>query len=126
MRLDLLIETDPDASDAELAKLTTDLRSELLTLDIESAQRTTAGLAPSNTRAGELFVAGALTVILAHSSELFTALIARVESWIRPHGGRSVEIVHNGNKLKLTGVTRKTQQELTEFFKKCVERDSDR
>lgn len=64
IRLTLRIATDPDADAEELAGLAVDLRGLLLELDIESADRLTRGQVLPGTRSGEMFVAGALTVIL--------------------------------------------------------------
>jgi hypothetical protein len=126
IRLDLRIETDREADDADLLTLARQLRGHLLELDIESAEPTSAGLAPPGTRGGELFVAGALTVMLAQSPELFTALIKRVEDWITPHGGRRVEIEINDMKLKVEGLPRKEQRELIQFFQAAVNHHPDR
>ncbi|MGH3996094.1 MAG: hypothetical protein ACRDTJ_01360, partial [Pseudonocardiaceae bacterium] len=72
-RLDLCIETGPQADAEELAALAVQLREQLLELDIESAEPATVGPAPPRTRAGEILIAGALTVMLAQSSGLLTA-----------------------------------------------------
>ncbi|MGH4011693.1 MAG: hypothetical protein ACRDTH_26600 [Pseudonocardiaceae bacterium] len=53
-RLGLQIEADPEADAEELAELAMDLREQLLELDIESADTTTAGQAPPGTLAGEM------------------------------------------------------------------------
>jgi hypothetical protein len=67
-RLDLRIDAGPEANAEELAELAVQLRGRLLELDIEHADPATAGSAPPGTRAGEIFVAGAMTVMLALSS----------------------------------------------------------
>ena len=57
-RLGLCIAAGPEADAAELAG---QLREGLLELDIECADRATAGQAPPGARAGEILLAGALT-----------------------------------------------------------------
>ncbi|MGH3798683.1 MAG: effector-associated constant component EACC1 [Pseudonocardiaceae bacterium] len=121
-RLGLRIETDPEADAEELAKLAVDLREQLLELDIERADPAIAGQAPPGTRAGEIFVAGALTVMLAHSSGLLTALVETVQSWISLSGGRSVKLQIDGDELEVTGITRADQRELIQAW---VDRHSD-
>lgn len=122
-RLGLRIETDPEADAEELAKLAVDLREQLLELDIESADPATAGSAPPGTRAGEIFVAGALTVMLTLSSGLLTGLIETVKSWISLSGGRSVKLELDGDVLEVTGITRSEQREL---IKAWIDRHTDR
>jgi hypothetical protein len=122
-RLAMRIETDSEADAEELAELAVYLREQLLELDIESADPTTAGPAPPGTRAGEIFVAGALTVMLAQSSGLFTALIDRVQSWVSPVGGRSVKLEIDGDVLEVNGITGRDQREL---IKAWIDRHADR
>jgi Effector Associated Constant Component 1 len=111
-RLDLCIEEGPDAGADELAELAVQLRKRLLELDIESAEPATAGQAPPGTRAGELLVAGALTVMLAQSSGLLTALVETVQSWVSHRGARSVKLSIDDDVLEVDGITRADQREL--------------
>ncbi|MGH3720234.1 MAG: hypothetical protein ACRDRI_15590 [Pseudonocardiaceae bacterium] len=122
-RLDLRIEAGPDADAAELDELAVQLRDQLLELDIERADRATSGQAPPGARAGELLVAGGLTVLLTQSSGLLTAFVETVRSWISLGSGRSVKLEIDGDILEVTGVTRADQRELTEFW---IDRHTDR
>jgi hypothetical protein len=122
-RLGLSIETDWEADAEELAELALHLREQLLELDIERADPMTAGQAPPGTRAGEMFVAGALTVILARVPELFTKLIETVQSWTSLIGGRRVRLEIDGDVLEVTGITRKDQHELIQAW---IDRHTDR
>ena len=122
-RLGLCIEAGPEADAAELDELVVQLREQLLELDIERADRATVGQPPPGTRAGEILVAGALTVMLAQSSGLFTALIETVQSWVSRSGGRSVKLEIDGDVLEVTGITRTDQRELTKFW---IDRHTDR
>ncbi len=63
--------------------------------------------------------------MLAQSSELFTALVRRVESWISPHSGRSVKIKINNYELELNGVSRKEQRELIQFWQAHIDYHTD-
>ncbi|MGH3684850.1 MAG: hypothetical protein ACRDRU_18525 [Pseudonocardiaceae bacterium] len=122
-QLGLRIETDPEADAAELAELAVGLREWLLELDIESADSLTAGQAPPGTRAGEIVVAGALTVMLTLSKKLLTALTETVQSWVCALGGRSVKLEIDGDVLEVTGITRDDQRELIEAW---ISRHTDR
>lgn len=121
-RLGLCIETDPKVEADELARLAVQLRQELLELDIESVEPATAGTPPPGARTGELLTAGALIVMLLRSPVLFELLIKTVQAWISRGGERSVELEINGDKLKLTGVSRRDQHEVIQW----VERNTDR
>ncbi|MGH3941788.1 MAG: hypothetical protein ACRDTG_24800 [Pseudonocardiaceae bacterium] len=117
IRLDLCIKTDSGADAEELAGLAIDL-CELLEerLAIERVAAATAGQAPPDTRAGEIFVAGALTVMLTQSSNLLTALIETVQSWVSSVGGRSVKLEIDGDALEVTGISRRDQRELIQTW----------
>ncbi|MGH3867384.1 MAG: hypothetical protein ACRDQ4_14830 [Pseudonocardiaceae bacterium] len=122
-RLALRIAAGPEADAAELAELAVDLRERLLELDIERADPATVGAAPPGARAGEILLAGALSVMLAQSSKLLTALIETVQSWVSRSGGRSVRLEIDGDVLEVTGITRKDQRELIQIW---IDRHTDR
>ncbi|MGH4011696.1 MAG: hypothetical protein ACRDTH_26615 [Pseudonocardiaceae bacterium] len=111
-RLGLCVEADSEADAEELAKLAVDLREQLLELDIERADPAIAGPAPPGTRAGEILVAGGLTVMLAKSSRLLAALVKTVQSWVSLSSARSVKLKIDGDELEVTGITRADQREL--------------
>lgn len=122
-RLGLRIEAGPEADTAELDELAGQLRDQLLELDIECADRATVGQAPPGARAGEILLAGALTLMLVQSSGLLTALVETVQSWVSRSGGRSVKLEIEGDVLEVTGITRKDQRELIETW---IDRHTDR
>src|SRR5262249_53362309 len=122
-RLDVSIEADSGADPAESAAMAMQLREWLLLLDIESAGLTAAGQAPPRTRSGGMFVAGALTVMLAQSSELFSKLIDTVRTWLSHSGARSVRLEMDGDVLEVTGITREDQHELIQTW---INRHTDR
>lgn len=116
IQLTLRVETDSEADAEELAMLAVDLRGLLLELDIESADPLTRGPAPAGTRAGEMFVAGALTIVLAWSKQLVTKLIENVQWWVSLGAGRRVRLELDGDVLELTGLTREDQRKLIQLF----------
>jgi hypothetical protein len=116
VQLTLCIEMGPETNVEELVVLAVDLRGLLLELDIESADLLTRGQPPSDTRSGEIFVAGALTVMLARSKELVTKLIESVKWWTSLGAGRSVRLELDGDVLELNGLTREDQRKLIQLF----------
>jgi hypothetical protein len=121
-RLGLCIETGAETDAAELADLAVELRTQLLELDIERADPVIAGQAPPGTR-GEILIAGAMTIMLALSSGLLTALVERVQSWVSLSGGRSVRLEIDGDVLEVNEITRSEQREL---IKTWIDRHTDR
>lgn len=115
-RLYLCIEANSDADAEELRRLAVQLRRHLKELDIESADHTYVGPAPPNTRAGEIFVAGALTIMLAQSSGLLTALVETVRSWVSRGAERRVKLEIDGDVLEINGITRSEQRELIQAW----------
>ncbi len=111
-RLDLCIETGPEADAEELAALAV----QLLELDIESAEPATVGPAPPGTRASEILIAGALTVMLAQSPGLLTAIVETMKSWVALSGERSVKLELDGDVLEVNGITRSDQRELIQAW----------
>ena len=116
VQLTLCIETNPEADAEELALLAVDLRGLLLELDIESADPLIRGPAPPGTRAGEMFVVGALTVMLARSKELVAKLIESVQWWVSLGAGRRVRLELDGDVLEVDGITREDQHKLIQLF----------
>jgi hypothetical protein len=116
IQLTLRVEPDSEADAAELAVLASDLRDVLLELDIESADLLTRGQAPPGTRAGEMVMAGALTVMLARSKELVTKLIESVRWWASLGSGRTIRLELDGDVLEVNGLTRDDQRRLVQLF----------
>jgi len=98
--------SDDDAE--EIAQLTRQLRTALLDLDVTDVEPV-AGEAPNGAK-GVTAVLGWLSVTLG--GELLKSVADRVADWAMSRG-RSVEITVDGDTLKLGGVTRARQEELT-------------
>jgi hypothetical protein len=81
----------PDLDDEEVARLTRDLRAEILEVDVDSARPATSGDLPVGAKSGEAIAFGALIVALAPT--VLTPLMAVVSSWLsRQPDGVEVEI----------------------------------
>jgi hypothetical protein len=97
-----------DDDGEEIAQLTRQLRTAILSLDVENVEPV-AGEAPNGAK-GVTAVLGWLSVTLG--GELLKSVADRVADWAMSRG-RSVEITVDGDTLKLGGVTRARQEELT-------------
>jgi hypothetical protein len=76
IRLDVSADVDDDV----LARMTGDLRDELLDLDVDSVERPSDGAAPEGTKAGEVLTAGAL--LLAVAPSVVEGVMAILASWL--------------------------------------------
>jgi hypothetical protein len=112
--LGVQVAVGPDADAEEVAEATSQLRRELLDLDVEAVELPAAGEPPPGTRAVELAALGALVVTVAQSP-LLGPVVAAVRSWLA--GGsaqRSVKLELDGDVLELSGVSSKEQRRLVD------------
>jgi hypothetical protein len=111
--LGIQVAAGPDADAEEVAEATSQLRRELLDLDVEAVEMPGAGAAPPGSRAVELAAVGALVVTLAQS-ELLSMVMATVRSWLAGRRQRSIKLELDGDVLELTGVSSGEQQRLVD------------
>ena len=103
----------PGGDADEVAQATLQLRRELLDLDVDAVEMPAAGEPPPGSRAVDLAAVGALVVNVAES-QLLTAVIAAVRSWLAGSSRRSIKLGLGGDVLELTGVSSKEQRRLTD------------
>lgn len=101
-----------DADAEAVAQAATELREELLQLDIESADAPSIGQAPPGTRAAEIVALGSLIVSLIQSPGLLSSVVGTVQSWVARQGSRSVKLELDGDVLEVTGISSREQSEL--------------
>jgi hypothetical protein len=102
-----------DADAEDVAEATLQLRRELLDLDVDAVEVPRAGEPPPGARAVDLAAIGALVVTLGQS-QLLTAVVAAVQSWLSRSPRRSIKLELGGDVLELTGVSSDEQRRLTE------------
>ncbi len=114
--IDLLVSLDPDeGDDEELDELTSQLRRELLELDVQSVERPSRAAPPGTRSAGALAI-GELIVHAATAPALVTAVVAVVQGWLRRAGRRSARIEVNGKVLDVKGISAADQHEVIAAF----------
>ena len=111
--LGIQLAVGPDNDAEEVAEATLQLRRELLDLDVEAVELARAGEPPAGTRAVELAALGALLVTFA-KSQILTAVVAAVRSWLARSQQRSIKLEIGGDVLELTAVSSSEQRRLTE------------
>ena len=114
-QVSLRVGAGSDADAEELATLASQLRDELLGLDLDSVDLVRSGPAPAGTKAVEVLALGSLIVTLAKSSGL-AQVIRVVQGWLTRDSRRQVEIQMDGDVLKLSGVTDDDQRRLVDAW----------
>jgi hypothetical protein len=111
--LEVQIGVGPDGDDEEVAQAASQLRRELLDLDVDTVEAREAGEPPPGSRAVDLTVLGALVVNLA-DSQLLAGVATAVRSWLAASPRRSIKLQLGDDALELTGVSSKEQRRLAD------------
>jgi Effector Associated Constant Component 1 len=111
LRLEVALEPDADA--AELEHATSQLREELLELDLERVDRPTEP-APPGSRGLDIAALG--TLIVGAGRGAIGPVLTAVQSWVARRSSRSVRITIDGDSLELTNASREDQRRLVESF----------
>jgi hypothetical protein len=111
--LGISVDVGLDSDAEEVAEATSQLRRELLELDVDSVEFPPAGEPPPGARGVDLAELGALVVTVAQSHMLST-VISAVRSWLAGSQRRSIKVELDGDVLELTGVSSKEQARLTD------------
>ena len=90
MRLILNLDLGEEADDDALDRVTRDLRSELLGLDVDSVEFVKSGESPEGTKSAEAVTIGSLAVILLPT--LIPKLLEYLQSWSLRAESRKVSI----------------------------------
>lgn len=111
--LNIQVAVGPDSDAEEVAQATMQLRREFLDLDVDAVEMPRAGEAPPGSRAVDLTALGALAVNIAES-QLLTAVMAAIRSWLIASSRRSIRLELDGDVLDLKGVSSSEQRRLTD------------
>jgi hypothetical protein len=113
--LKIQLEKSSDEDDERLGKVTSQLRQDLLDLDIEKVEPDRTGKIPEGAR-GDPFTLGTLILTLAASGGVFSKLIDTLQLWLNNRGSRHLTLEMDGDKLVLDGNPTKSQQQLIDLF----------
>jgi hypothetical protein len=106
----------PDADAADLNDLVTQLRAELLHLDVAAVDIAREGEAPPDSKGLEVLAVGKLLVHLAAAPGAIAEMVKALRSWLSRDERRSVTLEINGNRLELSDVTSADQGRLIEHW----------
>jgi hypothetical protein len=112
LRLEIGIEPEADA--AEIERAASQLRDELLELDVEAVGVPAGEPAPPGSRGID---AGALgTLLVAAGRGAIGPVVQAVQSWVARRATRSVKLTIENDSLELTNVSPEDQRRLIESF----------
>ncbi|MDQ6613400.1 MAG: hypothetical protein M3083_01185 [Actinomycetota bacterium] len=111
----MTLEVTSAASDAlELELLCSQLRRELLHLDVGEVKALSEGEAPAGSKGLDLAAVGTLLVHLASTPAALTSVINVVRSWLGRQGNRTVKLAIAGDSIELSGLSSVDQHRLIE------------
>jgi hypothetical protein len=118
-RLTLLIEGRPDGDLEELARLTAQLRDDLLQLDVENVELVRGGNAPPGSKVADPITIGAVVITLAPT--LIQSVVGLVQTWLaqRSHRERpvsSIKLTLGLDSLELTSASPEQLEQFTRAF----------
>jgi hypothetical protein len=108
------IVADQDADVEELARLSRQLRDELLELDLDRVDYA-AGQAPDGAKSGTAMSVGTLILTLSDSAVL-AAAVGVLRAWVRRGSGRAVTVQVGKDKLEITGKLDEREADLISKF----------
>ncbi|MDQ6741808.1 MAG: hypothetical protein M3Z97_02715 [Candidatus Dormibacteraeota bacterium] len=113
-RLTLAIEGAPDSDAEELARLTGQLRSQLLELDVDRVDLVRGGQAPPGSKVADPITIGAIIITLAPT--LIQAVIGLVQNWHKDHPVSSVKVTLGDDSLELSNASPEQVEQLAQAF----------
>jgi hypothetical protein len=112
MEIELSIE--PDAEAAELDETTTQLRQQLLELDVQNVERPRGEPAPPGTRAVDAAILGALVVQVG--PVVLGAVVRTLEGWLARRPDRTLKMAIGDDSIELNNVSDEEQKRLITAF----------
>jgi hypothetical protein len=112
LRLEIGIE--PDAEAAEIEEAASQLRDELLELDVDAVRVPAGEPAPPGSRGIDPGALG--TLVVAAGRVAIGPIVQAVQSWVTRRATRSVKLTIENDSLELTNVSSEDQRRLIESF----------
>ena len=117
MNLLLVLEPDPELDPDACERLTRQLRTELVELDVESVVPAMGGTTPDGAKGTDPVTLGAVIVALSASGGVFTGLIETLRDWLGRHAGRHrISVTIDGDTIELERATAGQQRELVDAY----------
>jgi len=113
-RVVLVIQATADSDEAELDRLTGQLRRRLLELEVENVELMQAGELPPGAKAVDPIAIGSLVVTLVPPA--IQGLIGLVQSWAKDRPVSSIRVTLGDDSLELTNASPEQLERLTRAF----------
>jgi len=110
----IAVRLDADADAAELQDATSQLRRELLELDVDDVKAPDGGEAPPGTRGAVGAEIG--TLLVAAGRAAIGPVVAAIQSWVARRASRSVKLTIDGDSIEVSNVSPDDQRELIQSF----------
>ena len=110
----IAVRLEADADSAELEDATSQLRRELLELDVDDVKAPDDGEAPPGTRGAVGAEIG--TLLVAAGRAAIGPVVAAIQSWVARRASRSVKLTIDGDSIEVSNVSPEDQRELIESF----------
>jgi hypothetical protein len=108
----VMLDTDADGAEFELA--TSQLRRELLELDVDDVKAPRGGEAPPGARGVGAAEIG--TLLVAAGRVAIGPIVAAIQSWVARRASRSVKLTIDGDSIEVSNVSPEDQRELIQSF----------
>lgn len=113
-QLHLVLESNPDSDQEELAALTLDLHEQLLGLEVEHVELSRLGKVPAGAKPGDVIAIGGLAVTMAPFA--LRPVLNLLEAWLGSRPIRAATIKIGEDSLELQAVSSADQQKLIDAF----------
>ncbi len=113
--LSVQIASDPDSDEAEVYRLSRELRRELLRLNVDDVVRAADAHPPAGTKAGGTSLADVLIVSVSNST-VIVAMIQLLRGWINRGNGRRVKLKIGKNGIDVGSASPEEQARLIESW----------
>jgi hypothetical protein len=110
----IAVSLEADADAAELQDAASQLRRELLELDVDDVKAPEAGEAPVGTRGAAAAEIGTLLVAVGHAA--IGPVVAAIQSWVARRASRKVKLTIDGDSIEVSNVSPEDQRELIQSF----------
>lgn len=113
IQLVLSINAGEETDAEEMEALTQQLYRDLLELeDVESVDLVRAGKQPERAKVSDPISWGTVLVTSLAAGGVITTLINAIQSWLTRNERRSITVEIDGDKLQITGISSKEQQQI--------------
>lgn len=108
------LDPGPAVDPEETERQATQLRTELLQLDVDDVDHVSAGDAPEGTRAIELIALGSLLV--KFGPDVINAIAATLQAWLGREDGRKITVHIGDNEITLDDASDEERRKLVAAF----------